>query len=359
MKIGTVLHPFGEKHPSGLGKCIFKIVKNLVEVFSENSYTIYLKQKTEKDPEIKGTNWKSIILNSKYLYLSGGKNLDNKQDVHVFFNPVIPFFFWPKKSVVVVFDNSYMEMETKGFNAWLKKWFMFSMHYVSLRKATQVVAVSEDTARTTEKYFGVPVSKIKIVYIGFMEHALTQEPVDVPDQFFLFAGVLKERKNPLGAIRGFATIAKDFPEVKLLIAGKKNDYYESVLAGTVKELNLEDRIQFLDYVSNEKLSFLYSKAMALVFPSLYDGFGMPILEAFSAGLPVIASNYGGPAEAAGDCAVLIDPNNPEDIGRGMQKVLEDEKFREVLKEKGQERAKLFTWENTAKGLVQICKEIIF
>lgn len=358
MKIGTILNPYGEKNPSGLGKCIFQTVKSIVEVCNQHEYFVYLKKTPVQTPGIAGTNWQLGTLETNNIYFYSGKKMDKKQDLYLFFNPVIPLFFRPKKSVVVVYDNSYMDMPITSFRQWLKKWFMFTFHCISLRRAEGIIAVSEDTAATTEKYFGIKRSDIKIVYTGFIKPTTEKEVFEIPETFILFAGVLKERKNPINAIKGFATIYKDFPDCKLLIAGKKNDYYNSTLQPLVKELNLDDKVIFLDYVSNEKLSFLFSKAKALVFPSLFDGFGMPILEAFSSGLPVIASNYGGPREAAGDYGVLIDPTNPEDIGRGMKKILTDEELRQKLIIGGYERVKTFSWENTAKGIVGFCEEVL-
>jgi glycosyltransferase involved in cell wall biosynthesis len=357
MRIGTILNPYGEKNPSGLGKCIFQTVKNIVEVCSQHEYFVYLKKAPVQIPDITGTNWCFDALETNNIYFYSGKKMDKKLDLYLFFNPVIPLFFRPKKSVVVVYDNSYMEMPITSYRQWLKKWFMFTFHYISLRRADGIIAVSEDTAFTTEKYFGIKRSDIKIVYTGFIKPVVEQEVFEIPEQFIIFAGVLKERKNPAGAIKGFATIVKDFPNCKLLIAGKKNDYYNSTLQPLVEELNLGDKIIFLDYVSNEKLSYLFSKARALIFPSLFDGFGMPILEAFNSGLPVIASNYGGPREAAGDCGVLIDPTNPEDIGRGMKEILTNDSLRQKLIVGGYERVKTFSWENTAKGIIKVCKEV--
>ena len=177
------------------------------------------------------------------------------------------------------------------------------------------------------------------------------KPLPVPENFFLFAGVLKERKNVLGIVRAFSLFHATHPNFFLVIAGKKEGAYYKSVVRLVAELGIDSHVRFMGYVSNEELAYLYAKATALVFPSLIEGFGMPVLEAMHAGLPVVTANTGSLAEVAGDAALLVDPRDPSDIAGALSSLAHDGALRDSLRARGYARAAQFSWEQSARKLL--------
>jgi len=145
--------------------------------------------------------------------------------------------------------------------------------------------------------------------------------------------------------------------VQLLIVGKKGWQYDEILAAPEK-YGVTDSVKFLDFVSDEELGTLYKHAVAYVLPSLYEGFGLPVLEAYQNDCPVITSNVSSLPEAAGDGALLIDPEKTEEITKAMKKLLDDPKLRKKLVENGKEQLKKFSWEKTAKETLHVLEDMV-
>lgn len=355
MRIGVLLDPYGEGSPGGLGRFVHELTKALLEQSPENEFILYTKGDTQVSFE--GTNWQARALHTKRIWLSAGRALDEGLDCYIFFTPVIPLFFHPKHSVVFAHDFAYMELSDRTFRQTVLAFFLKSLHRHSFRKATKIVAITEATKDVIVKHFGISPHKITVIYNGYVVSTVEPEPLPVPEHYVLFAGVLKERKNVLGIIRAFALFSKHYPNHKLLIAGKKEGEYYEVLKKTIQELGITESVVFLGYVSDAHLAYLYRHAESFVFPSFIEGFGMPVLEAMYAGLPVITSNTGALAEVSGDAALLVDPNNPDDIARAMQRLAEDTRLRDEYIQRGHTRVKEFSWHETARHLLEVITEV--
>jgi glycosyltransferase involved in cell wall biosynthesis len=328
-------------------------VQGILKLDRTNQYTVYVKKVLPKAPAFPGTHWSIKALDSKYLWLTGGKAMDRTLDLYIFFTPIIPLFFRPKKSIVLALDFAYLDILPRTFKDWLSTRLLYLIQRRSLRLATKVVAISHYTKERTMHHFGISEDKIQLVHIGFIQPSAQKQEMDVPEHFFLFAGALKERKNVVGVIRAFAASFPFNKEFFLLIAGtKRGPYYESLVA-LAMELGIHERVRFLGYVTNEELAYLYAKATALVFPSFIEGFGMPVLEAMSVGLPVITSNQGALAEVAGDAALRVDPGDASAIARAMTLLATTPGKREEMRKKGFIQASKFTWEDTAAKFLNI------
>jgi glycosyltransferase involved in cell wall biosynthesis len=142
-------------------------------------------------------------------------------------------------------------------------------------------------------------------------------------------------------------------DYSLIIAGKIGGEYAEEMQKLAETLGIAPRVRFLGYVTDGELAYLYSRAVALAFPSLVEGFGMPVLEAMERGLPVITSNAGALAEVAGGAAVLVDPYNPSDIARAMNLLVENPAVRQEYIEKGRRRAREFSWEKNSREFVEL------
>lgn len=145
-------------------------------------------------------------------------------------------------------------------------------------------------------------------------------------------------------------------DLQLVIVGKRGWLYEEILAKP-KELEIEDRVTFLENINDEELALFYKNALCYVLPSLYEGFGLPVLEAMQRGCPVITSNISSLPEAGGEAALYVDPKNVSDIAKKIEQLAVDEKLRKQLKEKGFEQVKKFSWEKTAKETLTVLQEV--
>jgi glycosyltransferase involved in cell wall biosynthesis len=345
MNIALIVDPYGEEKPGGLGRAILFMAKGIVR--GGHAYTVYLKNSPQKETPFKDYA-KVTALGVRRLWLSAGKNLEKGEDLYIFFTPIIPLLFFPKKSIVVVHDFAYIELPPRSLKEKLSRKILRFLHGASLHKATKIVAVSNTAKQNIIKFFNIAPEKITVIYNGFIPLGDTSTPLEVPEKFFLFAGVLKPRKNVFGVIHAFAEFAQTNEEYELVIAGKVGGAYAEEAKRLAEDLGVSSRVRFVGYVTDAELRHLYTKATALVFPSFVEGFGMPILEAMDAGLPVITSNTGALAEVAGDDALLVNPHNSSDIAKAMQRLAEDGLLRDMYREKGKKRASEFSWEKNAK-----------
>ncbi len=237
----------------------------------------------------------------------------------------------------------------------LKLYFQFYVPRV-LWQAEHILCNSESTANEIMTYFDLPAFKITPTPLAY--DAQNFRSLNIPTKnYFLYIGRHDAHKNVHGLIAAFAEFAKqsDHWEYELHIAGPQDDRYTNNLRMQVLELGagLGQRIKFLDYVPYEDLPKLINQAIALVFPSFWEGFGLPALEAMACGTPVIASNVSALPEVTGDAAILIDPHKPMSIAAAMTRLVHEHYLRSELSRAGLERAKLFSWDKTARQTIEV------
>lgn len=350
MRIGIVLHPYGEDKPAGLGRAILEITKNLIELDRKNEYLVILRKRPKNLPEFPGNNWKIKIADYKYLWLDKaihGENLD----ICIFNTPIISIFTKPKRTVVIAYDFAYDDF---GRNLILKLYNKYS-----LKKADLIISISEATKKEIMKLFGIPGEKIKVVYLGF-KNICDIPPVPmqrIPEKYFFFVGAIKARKNVLGIIRAFHEAKKSAGnlEHKLLIAGNgRGEYYEKII-DYVKKNRLSADVIFLGHTTDAELSFLYKNASALLYPSFIEGFGFPVLEAMACGTPVITSNTSSLSEIAGEAAILTDPSNINEIKTAIINISTNKSLRKELIKRGKEQIKKFSWGKAGKEFLDLLK----
>jgi glycosyltransferase involved in cell wall biosynthesis len=179
----------------------------------------------------------------------------------------------------------------------------------------------------------------------------------IKSEFLLSVGNLQPRKNLCRLIKAFSLIRGDIDQMQLVIVGGAK-WHVSEIYDLVSRLGLEKNVVFTSYVSDKDLVALYNLARVFVYPSLYEGFGLPILEAMACGTPVICSNTSSMPEVAGDAAVLIDPHNVEQIAETLLFVLLDPKLKQDLRERGLERATGFSWRRTAQQTLEVCRQVL-
>jgi glycosyltransferase involved in cell wall biosynthesis len=176
----------------------------------------------------------------------------------------------------------------------------------------------------------------------------------LPPRYILFVGILQPRKNVTTLLRAFSLLVREKVDrgLTLVIAGGKSWGYQEIFE-TARALNLRDRVRFTGFVEDEDLAELYRGARLFVYPSLYEGFGLPIVEAMASGVPVITANTSSMPEVAGGAAVLIDPRSPEALAAAMASVLGDATLSEELRRKGLARAREFSWDAVARKTLEV------
>jgi glycosyltransferase involved in cell wall biosynthesis len=187
-----------------------------------------------------------------------------------------------------------------------------------------------------------------------------QTKYGISKDFVLFVGTLQPRKNIIRLIEAFSKLLKDkkYQEspLQLVIVGKKGWQYDEIL-DSPKKFGIDNKVKFLDFVPDEDLIMLYKNALCFAWPSLYEGFGLPILEAMKMGCPVITSNVSSMPEAGGDAALYVDPENVDDIAKKLSDVVSDPKLRQDMVEKGKKQVQKFSWEKTARQTLQILEDV--
>ncbi len=230
-----------------------------------------------------------------------------------------------------------------------------------LKQALHIICNSHSTARDISEFYGISAQKITPILLAHnANHFRPIQQQAKPVSYFLYLGRQDPYKNLQRLIEAFALIKRysDFGEYELWFAGPTDKRFSPGLQARIKELGITKQVKFLDYISYSELPKIISNAQALVFPSLWEGFGFPVLEAMACGTPVITSNLSSLPEVTGDAAILINPYKTAEIADAMQQIVNDSGMREQLSKLGLERAKQFSWEKTGLSTLEVLKNFL-
>lgn len=240
----------------------------------------------------------------------------------------------------------------------------------SIERSDIITTVSECSKWDIVKELRVPQECVKVIYPGVdyksysrkcssAEKRLVKEKYKLPEGYILYMGTLEPRKNILGLVEAFARLKKEegLEDIKLVLAGKKGWLYESIFK-RINELNLEDEVIFTGYVDEKDKVVIYQLAKCFVFPSLYEGFGIPILEAMAASVPVVTANVSSLPEVAGEAALLTSPLDNVKMAECIFKVLTDEMLSENLIAKGLKQVQKYTWDESADKLYRLYMSLV-
>ena len=238
---------------------------------------------------------------------------------------------------------------------------------VAAFRAARVLTVSEASKRDILRFCAIPSDKVDVIYNAIDERfgqppdepqiTRVRERYQLHDRFLLYSGNVMPHKNLERVIEAFARVRqRGSDQIKLLITGSEISRY-ATLRRAVHRHNLHKHVRFLGFLSPETLATLYHLADAFVFPSLYEGFGLPPLEAMASGTPVLTSNVSSLPEVVDDAALLVDPYDTEAIADGMQRILSDTSLRARLIDRGHVRAARFSWEESVKRVLTIYREV--
>jgi len=276
---------------------------------------------------------------------------------------------WRGPTVVTVFDLSFL-LFPERFRVY-NRLYLSMFTRLSARRADRVIVISESTKRDAVRLLGLDARRVAVVYCGVdeMYRPLPAEVVEeyrrrrgLPERFVLFVGTLEPRKNIAGLIEAYRLLAAGWPRgagepPALVIAGAKGWYYQDVYQA-VQRAELMERVVFTGYVPADELPFLYNAATLFVYPSFYEGFGLPPLEAMACGTAVVVSDRSSLPEVVGDAGVLVNPEEPAAIAQAMHELLRDEEARRVLADKGRRRAAAFSWQRAAQETTAIYRQVL-
>lgn len=246
-------------------------------------------------------------------------------------------------------------------------YYKHTVYYYRLSRATnlnsydKIIVNSNTTKKDLIMHLGVPEERISVTLLGRDERFVkindvsknrtVREKYGLPESYLLFTGTLEPRKNITRLLEAYAK-GRAQEILKLVIIGKKGWLYEEIFE-TVKRLNLEERMMFPGFVDDKDLPCVYSMARVFVYPSLYEGFGLPVLEAMACGAPVITSNVSSMREVTGEAAILVDPQNVEALAESIDKVVFNNATYDRLCRASIARAREFTWERTARETLDL------
>lgn len=354
-RIGIDGSALTKNHPTGVEVASRELMTALFDLDTENHYLVYsatpLSRKWADKPNV--TN---VVISGSQFWTQKALPAQIQADrLDIFWSPayMLPPRLKGIKTIATVHDLAFIKFPL----AYSMRDWLLSFYTVLRAKfaATRIVAVSRQTAIDLKKYFWIGPRRIKVIYNAVSHLHLRPTLKDIhakyhlPEQFVLVVGRLEARKNSLNILMSFKNLAQNHPDLHLVFAGSANRLSRR-MAAKARELGVADRVHFVGFVHELDLPMLYRAAEVLLFPSLYEGFGLPILEAFAAGTPVVTTNFGATAEIAKKAAVLIDPTNVNAITWSVTYLLNDEELKTKYIQAGYERLKDFSWEESAKRL---------
>ena len=362
-----------ENEVAGIGRYINELIKALIGVDRKNEYMILLSDNLSPDhplSQLEAPNLTKIPVNLKRLSFKQHwttQKLVRRYQPDVYHHP---HFDLPlgisSPSVVTIHDTKYLRHpEFFPSHGRLKREYMRWMFGGTLRRASKVIAVSKATKNDLCEMFSIGRKDVVAVHHGI--HSIGKNCPKTSGEFFvsrgikkpflLFVGVRRPHKNLLRLIDAFHRVLRTMgKELQLVIVGKSyRDYEEPERA--IAERGLHRQVMLMDYLEDDFLEILYKNAEMLVFPSLYEGFGFPILEAMKFDLPVVGANKTSIPEVLGNAGLLVDPMNPEDIAEKIVSLLTSNQLREKLIRLERERVKEFTWENAALNTLKVYGQV--
>lgn len=372
MRIGIDGNEANVERKVGISEYSFELIKQFSFLKREDIFwKIYLKSEKNDDFPSISKNWTYSIFGPSKLWTQIALPLNLYKDSnrpHVFFSPghYAPRFS-PVPTVISIMDLAFFhfpEYFTKKDLTQLHNWTSYSV-----KQAKRVITISQATRSDIIKLYGITGEKISVIYPGIKEESNIVNNIsmseikskyNISQEYILFVGTLQPRKNIEKLIESFSLLLRknesENTKLQLVIVGKKGWKYESILSAP-KRFGISERVKFLDFVPDEELASLYRHAQLFVFPSLYEGFGLPVLEAMKHGCPVLTSNISSLPEAGGDAAIYCDPENSKDIAEKIEKIIKDSSLRKEMIEKGYKHIKNFSWEKAAKQTLAVLEEV--
>lgn len=361
---------------TGTGFYITNLINGLVKIDNLNSYYIfgdeenlkrYINIEDKKNFKIIHKRFKNRILRVLWEYFILPFEL-KKLKIIILHSPnyITPLFKFGFKIILTIHDLTFLLFPEKYT---ITKRLLFNkMIRIFIKMADKIIAVSENTKKDILNFYNVPGNKVVVTYESYPDYynyfidkdkaKEVSKKYGIGANFILYVGMIEPRKNILSLLKAFVELGKEL-DLDLVIVGKKGWYYKEIeqYIINIENLKLRNNIIFTGYVPEQELKYFYKSAFMFVYPSLYEGFGLPPLQAMACGTPVITSNVSSLPEVVGDAAIKINPDSLDDLVKSIKLVYNDQDFRNLLIKKGLERAELFDLEIIAQNTLSIYKSI--
>lgn len=348
----------------GSSQVAFELLRNFYKIDTKNDYTIFLPDFPLHDLPKERNGWKYKILKPKKLWTKIVLPLAlyiTKAKPDIVFSPThyIPRFS-PVKRVVTIFDLSFLHFP-QMFN---KKdlWQLTNGTKFSIQNADHIITISNFSKEDIIRQYGVDKKKVTVAYPGYdtdkFNPSTTLRARVIGGNYVIYIGTIQPRKNLIRLIEAVSRIEN----LMLVIVGKhkgegrKGWMYEEILEFP-KKLRIENRVKFLGFVPTDDLPCLLSQATAFVLPSLWEGFGIPVLEAMACGVPVIVSNVSSLPEIVGNAGLLIDPYSVDQMEQAIRIIVADKKLQQKYSKAGILQAQKFSWQKMAKVVLKVFESI--
>lgn len=355
----------------GVGRYTYNLIQNLVKVDQKNEYVVFSNaaEKIGKHIpvgprfKIKNVNLPMFSVRNQLKFSS----VLRKEEIDVFHAPYFdaplaggtPFIMTIHDLIHLIFPQYFNKKVRVYYQGVVKP---------AVRKSNKIIADSKSSKEDIVRILGVPESKVVVIYPGVEEkfrpladsdsaHNLCQR-YSLSKEIILFVGNMKPHKNLAGLMEAFARLRQDDGvDCQLVVIGEKDRHFWQIQA-KVQELKLQQEVVFTGLVAEDEMPLFYNAAEVLVLPSLYEGFGLPALEAMACGTPVVCSNTSSLPEVVGDAAILFNPKSIDEMTKAISRLLGDKSLKQKMVKEGLERAKLFSWKKTVQETVEVYNQAI-
>ncbi len=375
MNIGLDGRVLLDKKYSGVSEFTHELYKNIFRIDKINSYKLFLNSfsggrsiNIQGDYETCSYKIPNKFFNYFLLRLLNYPKLDKLTESDIYYLPNLNFYSLSSKcrKVITIHDLSFIKYP-EFYSPRGRFWHKIIQVKKTLNTFDKIVAVSENTKEDIVNVFNIDSEKVNVVHLGVSgkykklddtELCEYSRKKNLPNKFILYLGNIEPRKNVDGIIQGFECLKKDsrYRDYKLIIAGQRAWRFEKTI-DTWKKSKFKNDIIFLGYVSDHDKVRLYNLASLFVYPSFYEGFGLPPLEAMKCGTPVISSISSSIPEVLESSALLVDPYNYREIGEGMESILANIKLKNSYTEAGVVQAAKYDWERTAIRYIRLFEEL--
>lgn len=380
MTIGIDLRPVNTGEKSGVEEYTANLLRHLFFLDQKNQYKIFMssagkprlnldKLNRFKNVKVKYFPYPNKILNFGLVFLKYPKIDKVLNGVDIFFSPNIIF---TSLSVscrqIITFHDLSFHWHPEFFSLKRRIWHHFVSPKIKAQKADGIIAVSCSTRNDLVRLYNLEERKIKVIYSGVLKKfkprdrensvvVKVQKKYNLDPPFILYLGTIEPRKNLVGLILAFNKLKqKGYSCYKLVIAGKPGWLYQDVYKLASKCQARRDII-FTGFIKDQDKPYLYNLAEVFVYPSFYEGFGFPPLEAMASGVPVVTSNISSLPEVVGEGGLLVDPYNINEVTTALELLLADSSLREYFQKKGLAQARKFNWQKTARQTLNFFEQI--
>jgi glycosyltransferase involved in cell wall biosynthesis len=356
---------------AGVGVCAVHLVSNLISIDRHNKYVIVIQSDEDCFDNVRNDRIRTLKVNALVFrrkifricieqvfipFLIIRHKIEIVHSLHYSF-PLVTF---SAKKIVHVYDMTFFSMPE--MHVPIKRVYFKFFIKLSSRLADRIITISKSTMEDYVSHFDYNREHISVVYAGRDERFTpnldtkridnTKQKYKIQGEYLLYIGTLEPRKNIVSAIKAFKKVCSGKPDLVFVIAGKKGWYYRDIVR-SVRELKLKDRVIFTGFVDEEEKPYLLAGSKLFIYPSFYEGFGIPVLEALSCGIPTVTSNVSSIPEITGDAAILIDPHDEHALYNAIMLLLNDSEMYRTLQSKSVEQSKKFKWKDAAEKVMNL------